>query len=568
MAESRAEDRTRDRAVKAPEDDAPRRRRAFVTRISLVGIVLGGLFCATTFTPSLIPRPWGAQGVLAGCALATGYGVGTALGGIWRFLEAPLPNIRQHRVLVWILLAAMVVLLTVSLLYARDWQNETLVLMGLPEAEDGFFLRILALGGVVAAVLILLGWGLVAGLRMAARYPLRFAPRRFLSLFGVLLFLVLLLTTLNDTVISGAISFIDEVQMAADVSDPPGVRPPEEAGRSGSPESLIAWDDLGHAGKLFVHEGPDAAEIARLTGRPAQEPIRVYAGLRSADDNRARAELVLEELKRTGAFERSVLVIATPTGTGWLDDAGIAPLEYLHGGDTAVAGVQYSYLASPQSLILEPGRAQGSASEVFDVIYGYWSALAPDSRPRLYLFGLSLGSYGSESSPMMYAYVRNPISGAVWAGPTFRNALWRRIIENRDDGSPAWAPVFETGTLIRVLSPGGRIDRSPDSWGPLRIAYVANPSDAIVFFREDMWLYRPAWMDDPRGPDVSPLLRWVPVVTFLQVAMDMLLAASVPPGHGHTYAARDYLQAWRAVTQPEDWTDQDTDGLIRHMAGR
>jgi uncharacterized membrane protein len=59
-----------------------------------------------------------------------------------------------------------------------------------------------------------------------------------------------------------------------------------------------------------------------------------------------RAELALEELKRVGGFSRSVLVVATPTGTGWLDPGAVDTVEYLHAGDTAIVSMQYSHLPS------------------------------------------------------------------------------------------------------------------------------------------------------------------------------------------------------------------------------
>jgi len=106
----------------------------------------------------------------------------------------------------------------------------------------------------------------------------------------------------------------------------------------------------------------------------------------SADDAEARADLALEELKRAGGFERSVLVVVVPTGTGWMDPAATDTLEYLHGGDTAMVAVQYSYLTSPLSLLVEPrvGIEQGRA--MFRAIYGHWTTLPRDQRPRLYVF--------------------------------------------------------------------------------------------------------------------------------------------------------------------------------------
>lgn len=63
--------------------------------------------------------------------------------------------------------------------------------------------------------------------------------------------------------------------------------------------------------------------------------------------------LVLSKLQRTGAFSRSVLVVATTTGTGFLDPAAMDLLEYLHRRNTAIAGVQYSYLPSWISLLAD-----------------------------------------------------------------------------------------------------------------------------------------------------------------------------------------------------------------------
>lgn len=529
----------------------PRRR----LRASPLGLYLGGLICALTFTPSLIPRPWEAQGALAGLGFALGYGGGVLIARLWAWLELPVASDRRGRPLFLALCAVTAVQLGYHLWQAAEWQDSTRLLMGMAPLEDAHLFKLVGLGALVALGLLGLGWAISAGIGFAARFPLRYARRRWVAALGALVFIAALAIAVNDTLLSRVITLIDEIQAAADTRDPPGARPPAEATRSGGPGSLTPWDALGSAGKRFVHEGPRAADIAALTGRPAKAPIRVYVGLRAADGAEAQARLALAELRRAGAFDRSVLVIATPTGTGWLDDNGIAPVEYLHDGDTAVAGVQYSYLASPQSLILEPGRAQASAATVFEVIHDHWKSLPKETRPALYLFGLSLGAFGSESSPMMFSFISDPFQGAVWAGPTFRNPLWRRIIADRDAGSPAWQPVFEGGRLVRVLTPphGFNVEDPEEGpgWGPIRIAYVAYPSDAIVHFEEDMWFRRPDWASRPRGADVSEALTWRPVVTFFQVALDMLLAVNAPPGHGHNYAAADYIDAWAAVSRPD-----------------
>ena len=547
--------------MRSPHQDAWRRWYS----PSLAGVLLGGLLCALTFMPSLVPRPWIHQAILTGLAFFLGYGAGLLMSWLWRFMELPTFRARWRPAAFGILVTILCVHLAYHLWHAADWQNSTRQLMGMPPVEGVYYLRILLVAGAVAASLMLLGAGLILGIRVAAAFPRRYIRRRVASVVGVVVFLMLLVNVVNGTLISYAITAVDQVQAAVDVSDPPGVLPPSRSTRSGSPDSLIAWDRLGLAGKRYVSEGPRAEDIASFTGQAAMEPIRAYVGLRSDDDTEARARLALKELKRTGAFSRELLVIATPTGTGWLQNEALAPLEFMYGGDTAIVGVQYSYLPSPHSLILEPGRAQQSAAIVFNEIYEYWKTLPISERPRLYLFGLSLGSLGSEASAPMYAYINQPIQGAVWAGPTFRNPMWSRIQANPEGDSPAWQPAFEDGSFIRVIGPQDGDDADHREWGPVRIAYIVNPSDAISFFDESMWFREPNWMRPPRGPDVSPLFEWVPVVSFFEVAMDMLTAGKAPPGHGHHYSARQYTRAWLAVTSPADWSEEDTERLLRFM---
>src|SRR5262249_25483444 len=117
--------------------------------------------------------------------------------------------------------------------------------------------------------------------------------------------------------------------------------------KTGSAASLVKWNELGRAGREFVASGPTAAEIGAFTGRPAQEPVRVYVGLGAGDTAQARAKLALDELKRQHGFDRSILIVITPTGTGWIDPAAMGTVEYLHHGDIASVAMQYSYLNSP-----------------------------------------------------------------------------------------------------------------------------------------------------------------------------------------------------------------------------
>src|SRR5690606_2944176 len=185
----------------------------------------------------------------------------------------------------------------------------------------------------------------------------------------------------------------------------------------GSKESRLDWQKLGRAGREFVASGPSAAQISAFTQREAMEPIRLYAGLQMADTAEARAQLLLDELIRVGAFARSALVVITPTGTGWIDPSAMDGLEYLYEGDIASVALQYSYLNSPMSLVFQPESGMESAQALFRAVYGHWKTLPPGSRPKLYLHGLSLGAFNSQRSFTLFDILGDPIDGALWSGP-------------------------------------------------------------------------------------------------------------------------------------------------------
>jgi len=79
------------------------------------------------------------------------------------------------------------------------------------------------------------------------------------------------------------------------------------------------------------------------------------------------------------------------------------------------------------------------------------------------------------------------------------------------------------------------------------------------------WL-APDWMLPPRGPDVSPELRWFPVVTLLQLMLDMLRATDAPIGFGHVYAAAHYIDSWSEVTDVRDWSPAAITRLKQHLS--
>ena len=290
--------------------------------------------------------------------------------------------------------------------------------------------------------------------------------------------------------------------------------------------------------------------------------MRIYVGLGNAETAKDRAELALAEMKRVGAFDRKVLVVSMPTGTGWLDPGGFQPFEYLHHGDTAMVAVQYSYLSSPLTLIFETQTGSDQAIALIDTVYDYWSSLPKANRPRLYLHGLSLGAWSSMASLDLSQMIGDPIQGALWAGPPFPSAVWQRVTARRNPESPYVLPVVGSGRLVRFSNQISMKTSAEQAWGPMRIFYLQYASDAIVFYEPSAAWHQPVWMREPPAFDVSPQLRWFPIVTMLQLALDMAIATSVPQGFGHNYTAKNYTDAWLAVTEPSGWTTESI-GLLK-----
>jgi uncharacterized membrane protein len=178
---------------------------------------------------------------------------------------------------------------------------------------------------------------------------------------------------------------------------------------------------------------------------------------------------------------------------------------------------QYSYLPSWITIAVDPRRSIESADALFNVVYSHWKSLPKAARPKLYLQGLSLGSLGSEASSDLLTMFEDPIQGAVWSGPPFPSRQWNNLTAHRNPNSPAWLPEFRDGRIARFTSQQNTL-MTEKEWGPIRNVYVQYASDPMVFFSPSLLYQKPAWLSNPRGPDVSPHLTWYPIVTFLQIA--------------------------------------------------
>jgi len=435
-------------------------------------MIFATLFFSASLSPSLLPRIYIVQGLLSGLALAVGYGIGVCFVLLWHYLELPQPTTKIQRVAKRFTTICVALNVSVFLWRATIWQNSIRQLMEMEPLESAYPWR-------VVLIAILFGGVLIAGLRIFRKCYYfvddklnRYLPPRIAYVLSTIVVGALLLLIVKGVIAKQALYAADAVFLQFDRMVPEGTRQPSDAMASGSAESLISWDSIGRQGKDFIATGPTKEQLGQFWGKAVVRPLRVYVGLGSTETARARAQLALEELQRAGGFDRSVLVVATPTGTGWLDPGAVDTLEYLHAGDTAIVSMQYSYLPSWLTILVDPNRSRGAAELLFDAIYGHWKELPQDSRPKLYLHGLSLGSLGSEGCADLFTLFDDPIHGGLWSGPPFPSTTWSAITRDRNADSPEWLPKFRDGAMLRFTGRENSLDQAGAQWGSMRFVYV------------------------------------------------------------------------------------------------
>ena len=517
------------------------------------GLVGGVIFYGISFLPSLMPRPWVFQLFITGLSVAIGYGIGTIASDAIRWAtEYTVPQRTLRRLWRGLLVFAVIVIVSFTIL-GSVWQSEVSSLVGMQPVGSSRYLLVAAGSLILGAVFIGLGRGLKRLIKFIANKSEKYVPRRIAVLMGVFIVLVGMYWALTGVLFNFFVSTANDIYLSQNRQTPEGVLPPTSSLRSGGPGSLIAWDDIGFQGKNFIGGGPSVAQFAEFSGEPAKQPIRVYAGLESASTATERAMLALEELQRTGAFEREVLVLANVTGTGWLEPEAVDSIEYMHNGDTAIVAQQYSYLPSWISFLVDQNNATEAGQALFDVVQSAWAELPEASRPRLITYGLSLGSFAAQSPYAGANDLRQSVDGALFVGTPNQTRLWRAITDDRTLGSPQWLPEYRDGKTVQFA--GKDIKGAIDSevWSYPRVLYLQHASDPVVWFDFGVLVRQPDWLREPAGPDVSERMTWYPVVTFLQLAIDQFFGTIVPSGYGHMYG-ESMVEAWNLVAPPDDWS--------------
>ena len=557
---------------------APRERHPLLVwawrlvHLDFVGIGFGALFFCLSLTPSLLPRDWLFQGLIGGLNAAIGYGIGA-------FVERMLRRfvLRRHhkwwprskRVLYVLKTATVAVSATASVLMvipAASWQRQVSAVMGMDGPTTVGYMRTLIIAVLVGALCIGGARVLLDVIKTMARFLIRrWHLHDETALFiGTAIVVVVAITLVNGVLLRGFLAGANRVFQPQNATTRAGIVQPRQPERSGSPTSFAPWETLGFQGRNFVATGPHADELTRLNGSPAKEPIRVYVGLNTAANDDSRMAVMLSELERTGAFDRKVLVIVPTTGTGWINPVAARSLEMMYNGDTALVGSQYSFLPSWISFLGDREKSMESGRMMIHAIHDRWSQLPPDRRPRLVLYGESLGSMAGQGAfGWLPDIAKMGFSSVLWVGPPNASPLWRAITARRDPGTPEVEPRYDNGRTVRFSQASDAAEIAGDTaapWEGTRVLFLQHSSDPIVWWSADLLFNRPDWLKEPPGRDRTASMRWYPIITFWQVAADMTNAGSVPGGHGHNYG--DFvLDGWAAVAPPDGWTPDDTERI-------
>ncbi|MGB7981720.1 MAG: alpha/beta-hydrolase family protein, partial [Candidatus Nanopelagicales bacterium] len=290
-------------------------------------------------------------------------------------------------------------------------------------------------------------------------------------------------------------------------------------------------------GRRFVNMAVTTDEILDVMGPgEAKEPVRVFVGLESAPTTSQRADLAMREMEALGAFERSLIVFMSPTGTGYLNYVTAESLEFLSRGDVALVGMQYSLRPSPMSL----GRVNIGIDQNNSLLHALkWrlSAIPQERRPRLAIFGESLGAQTSEdifADEGTEGLHRVGIDRGLFLGTPAATKFRQRWLSQPERMDPE-------GEIVEVANYEEYLALPDEDRRRARYFMLTHHNDSMPKFWFPLAVQSPAWMGPPqtREPGLPTETRWRPYTTFIITLVDVKNAMHVIPGQfvadGHDY---------------------------------
>lgn len=525
--------------------------------LSFLGVIAALAMYAVSVSPSLMARSWAWHAVASGILVACGYVAGVVVQNVAQLvirltgltISASEPVELGFRIGIGALFALWWIYAVIQS-YRRA--RKAAALVNMPGETFGEYLLGTA-GAVVVSWMLLrivgalnrLCWMLIASLDAHIPRPAAIVVSMVI-LFAIMFFLT------SKVILRGGIGFFRRKAEQLNMRTARGIYQPVVPERSASPASPVTWESVGGQGRVFLGRGPSRLDIAQVCGGVAMEPIRVYSGMPTGGSGiEQAAATVVAELHRTGAFDRAVILIAASTGSGWVDEWQVQPLEFLTRGNCATASLQYSYVPSVLNWLTGLEPAQEASAALFAAVRAELDLMDEADRPALFVCGESLGAFASQSVFESFEDVLARVDGALWVGTPAFTPMHAALTAARHKGSPEVAPVVHNARRVRFVNEPSdlRTDlygRELGPWGFPRVVYAQHPSDPVVWWTNKLIWTQPDWLRERAGRDVSLNVEFTRFATYIQVLADLPVAGTAPGGHGHTYH-EELIPLWRGI---------------------
>ena len=525
--------------------------------LSFLGVIAALAMYAVSVSPSLMARSWAWHAVASGILVACGYVAGVVVQNVAQLvirltgltISASEPVELGFRIGIGALFALWWIYAVIQS-YRRA--RKAAALVNMPGETFGEYLLGTA-GAVVVSWMLLrivgalngLCWMLIASLDAHMPRPAAIVVSMVI-LFAIMFFLT------SKVILRGGIGFFRRKAEQLNMRTARGIYQPFVPERSASPASSVTWESVGGQGRVFLGRGPSRLDIAQVCGGVAMEPIRVYSGMPTGGSGiEQAAATVVAELHRTGAFDRAVILIAASTGSGWVDEWQVQPLEFLTRGNCATASLQYSYVPSALNWLTGLEPAQEASAALFAAVRAELDLMDEADRPALFVCGESLGAFASQSVFESFEDVLARVDGALWVGTPSFTPMRAALTTARHKGSPEVAPVVHNARRVRFVNEPSdlRTDlygRELGPWGFPRVVYAQHPSDPVVWWTNKLIWTQPDWLRERAGRDVSLNVEFTRFATYIQVLADLPVAGTAPGGHGHTYH-EELIPLWRGI---------------------
>lgn len=525
--------------------------------LSFLGVIAALAMYAVSVSPSLMARSWAWHAVASGILVACGYVAGVVVQNVAQLvirltgltISASEPVELGFRIGIGALFALWWIYAVIQS-YRRA--RKAAALVNMPGETFSEYLLGTA-GAVVVSWMLLrivgalngLCWMLIASLDAHMPRPAAIVVSMVI-LFAIMFFLT------SKVILRGGIGFFRRKAEQLNMRTAQGIYQPFVPERSASPASSVTWESVGGQGRVFLGRGPSRLDIAQVCGGVAMEPIRVYSGMPTGGSGiEQAAATVVAELHRTGAFDRAVILIAASTGSGWVDEWQVQPLEFLTRGNCATASLQYSYVPSALNWLTGLEPAQEASAALFAAVRAELDLMDEADRPALFVCGESLGAFASQSVFESFEDVLARVDGALWVGTPSFTPMHAALTAARHKGSPEVAPVVHNARRVRFVNEPSdlRTDlygRELGPWGFPRVVYAQHPSDPVVWWTNKLIWTQPDWLRERAGRDVSLNVEFTRFATYIQVLADLPVAGTAPGGHGHTYH-EELIPLWRGI---------------------